>query len=95
MIHRATFDPGTDPVLTLSMCAIGAFYSGFANAKSFGRSLCELLRRLLVVKVSSDILPLKLSNRTLNPCAVAGRARRRQNTKVWIPGYTHIAVCAG
>ncbi|ATY64955.1 C2H2 type zinc finger domain [Cordyceps militaris] len=48
MIHRPTFDSGTYPILTLSMCAIGVLYSGFDNAHGFSKALCELLRRLFV-----------------------------------------------
>jgi hypothetical protein len=48
MIHRPTFDAGANPVLTLSMCAIGVLYSDYENAQAFRKSLCELLRRLLL-----------------------------------------------
>lgn len=51
MIHRPTFDPSTHPVLTLSMCLIGVFYSDFENASAFGKSLGELLRRLFLFMV--------------------------------------------
>lgn len=47
MIHRPTYDPNQDLVLTLSMCAIGVLYSGFDEAMTLVEFLSELLRRLL------------------------------------------------
>lgn len=61
MIHRPTFDPGADPVLTLSMCAVGVLYSSFVNAQAYATSLCELLRRLLLFMVRLARPSLRLS----------------------------------
>ena len=58
MIHRPTFNPGADLVLTLSMCAIGVLYSGLDGAKAFAQSLSELLRRRLIFMVSATITVL-------------------------------------
>ena len=55
MIHRPTFNPSADLVLTLSMCAIGVLYSGLEGAKAFAKSLSELLRRLLIFMVSANL----------------------------------------
>ncbi|KAH8891122.1 hypothetical protein GQ53DRAFT_649314 [Thozetella sp. PMI_491] len=53
-IHRPTFDPAKDFVLTLAMSVIGACYSGYPSARSFATALSELTRRLLLFMAEYD-----------------------------------------
>ena len=86
MVHRPTFDPAAHPVLTLSMCLIGVFYSDFENARAFGKSLGELLRRLLLFMVCRApsflvavmVTVLDPNNPNAWPCLLERAERRRQ-----------------
>ena len=55
IIHRPTFDPGKDHILTLAIASIGACYSGLEGAFSFSNALAELTRRLLLYMVSLKV----------------------------------------
>ncbi|KAH8815524.1 hypothetical protein F5884DRAFT_772680 [Xylogone sp. PMI_703] len=54
VVHRPTFDPGKDPVVTLAIIATGACYTEFKGARAFSNVLSELLRRLLLYMAESD-----------------------------------------
>ena len=51
VIHRPTFDPAKEPIVTLAMVANGACYTHYHNVQTFANALSELVRRLLVFKV--------------------------------------------
>ncbi|KIW12692.1 hypothetical protein PV08_09970 [Exophiala spinifera] len=54
VVHRPTFDPGRDLVVTLAMICIGSCYTGQPGAKSFSIALSELIRKLLVFMAEQD-----------------------------------------
>ena len=51
ILHRPTFDPGKEPVITIAVIAIGASFTQFEGAHAFSNCLMELSRRLLVYMV--------------------------------------------
>ncbi|KAI8937388.1 hypothetical protein NX059_006592 [Plenodomus lindquistii] len=53
VIHKPTFDPGRDLLVTLAVINIGACYTGF-SARSFSAVLSDLLRRLLLFTAEQD-----------------------------------------
>ncbi|OQU95517.1 Fungal specific transcription factor domain-containing protein [Cladophialophora immunda] len=54
VVHRPTFDPVLEPVVTLAMVTLGACYTNFGGALAFANALSELVRRLLVFMAEQD-----------------------------------------
>lgn len=57
MIHRPTFDPEEDLVVTLCLITIGVKYTGFRGAHLFSKACFQLIRRLIIARVKSLMLP--------------------------------------
>ncbi|KIW48944.1 uncharacterized protein PV06_01500 [Exophiala oligosperma] len=53
-IHRPTFNPSEDLIVTLAMACIGLCYTGLRGANAFANLLSEYLRRLLIFMGESD-----------------------------------------
>lgn len=54
VVHRPTFDPAREPVVTLAMATLGACYTGFEGAQPWANALSELVRRLLIFMEEQD-----------------------------------------
>lgn len=54
VVHRPTFDPAREPVVTLAMVVLGSCYTNVQNASDFSNALSELVRRLLVFMPEKD-----------------------------------------
>lgn len=51
IIHRPTFDPSENLIVTLAVVSLGAPYSNFKGCQAFAISLSELNRRLILFMV--------------------------------------------
>jgi hypothetical protein len=51
VIHRPTFNPEKDPVVTLAIVCIGSRYTEYKGAHTFANLLSELTRRVLLFMV--------------------------------------------
>jgi hypothetical protein len=63
MIHHPTFNPENNVIVTLCLVTVGVKYTAFSGAQVFSKALSELIRRLVLSRVGSEVF--KKTARTL------------------------------
>ncbi|KAH8816729.1 fungal-specific transcription factor domain-containing protein [Xylogone sp. PMI_703] len=86
IIHRPTFDPGKDTLVTLMIICIGSCYTLFKGAREFSNTLSEICRRLLLIMAERDSRFLQKDYYNI--------AQLLQGTQGYCSGKKHLFECS-